>query len=56
MSLANKAYEDLKSSEYEARKVFVKLEVLINTVAGFEDQKGAVNKKWNDLSKGVAIK
>ena len=56
VSLVNKAYEDIKLVENEARQVFIKLEVLINTKAGFENQKKEVNKKWTDMSTGVASK
>ena len=56
VSLANKAYEDIKLMESEARKVFVKLEVLINTKTGLENKKEEVNKKWTEMSTGVAKK
>ena len=56
VSLANKAYEDIKLMESEARKVFIKLEVLINAKTGLENKKEEVNKKRTEMSTGVEKK
>ena len=56
VSLVNKAYEDIKLMENEARQVFIKLEVLINTKTGFENQKKEINKKWADMSTDIEEK
>ena len=56
VSMANKAYEDIKNAEKEACKVYVKLQVVVNRTPGFESQKTLADAKWSDMSDGVAKK
>ena len=56
ISLANKAYEDIKVAESKAKEIYVELQVLVNKNEEFIPQRDLVENKWSKMSQRVAEK
>ena len=56
VSLANKAYEDIRVAESKAKEIYVELQVMVNKSEKFKAQRALVKEKWSKMSQGVADK